>query len=74
MTNHSDAKTFDTPILIAGGGLIGLTMAMFLAHHGIRSLVVERARSGSQLARAGHFHLRTIELFRAAGIEEEVKR
>ena len=66
--------TAQTPVLIAGGGLIGLSMAMFLARHGIRSIVVERMPSGSQLARAGHFHLRTIELFRAAGIEEEVRR
>lgn len=64
----------EAPVLIAGGGLIGLTMAMFLAQHGIRSIAVERMHSGSQLARAGHFHLRTIELFRAAGIEEEVRR
>ena len=64
----------EAPVLIAGGGLIGLSMAMFLAQHGIRSIAVERMHSGSQLARAGHFHLRTIELFRAARIEKEVRR
>jgi 2-polyprenyl-6-methoxyphenol hydroxylase-like FAD-dependent oxidoreductase len=64
----------EVPVLIAGGGLIGLTTAMFLAQHGVRSLAIERLRSGSLLPRAGHFHLRTIELFRAAGIEEEVRR
>jgi len=64
----------EVPVLIAGGGLIGLTTAMFLAQHGIRSLAIERLRSGSLLPRAGHFHLRTIELFRSAGIEEEVRR
>jgi len=46
---------------------------MFLAQHGVPSLVVERLRGGSPLPRAAHFHLRTIELFRAAGIESEVK-
>lgn len=64
----------DVPVLIAGGGLIGLTTAMFLAQHGIRSLAVERLRSGSPLPRAAHFHLRTIELFRSAGIEDEVRQ
>ena len=46
---------------------------MFLAQHGVPSIVVERLRGGSPLPRAAHFHLRTIELFRAAGIEDEVK-
>jgi putative polyketide hydroxylase len=64
----------DIPVLIAGGGLVGLSAAMFLAQHGISSLVVERLRGGSQLPRAAFFHMRTIELFRAAGIEEEVRR
>src|SRR5262249_8045511 len=64
----------DAPVLIAGGGLVGLSAAMFLARHGIRSLVVERLRGGSPVPRAAHFHLRTLELFRSAGIEDEVKR
>ena len=64
----------EVPVLIAGGGMIGLSTAMFLAQQDIRSLVVERLPSGSPLPRAGHFHLRTIELFRQAGIEEEVRR
>ena len=62
----------DAPVLIAGGGLVGLSTAMFLAHHGVASLVVERLRGGSPLPRAAHFHVRTIELFRAAGIEDAV--
>ena len=45
---------------------------MFLAQHGVPSLVVERLRGGSPLPRAAHFHVRTIELFRAAGIEAAV--
>jgi 2-polyprenyl-6-methoxyphenol hydroxylase-like FAD-dependent oxidoreductase len=64
----------DYPVVIAGGGLIGLSTAMFLAQQGIASLAVERLRGGSPLPRAAHFHLRTLELFRLAGIEDEVKR
>jgi 2-polyprenyl-6-methoxyphenol hydroxylase-like FAD-dependent oxidoreductase len=62
------------PVVIAGGGLVGLSTAMFLAHHGVGSLVVERLRGGSPLPRAAHFHVRTLELFRAAGIHDEVVR
>jgi 2-polyprenyl-6-methoxyphenol hydroxylase-like FAD-dependent oxidoreductase len=64
----------EVPVLIVGGGLIGLATAMFLAQHGIRSLAIERLRAGSPLPRAGHFHLRTIELFRSAGIEDEARQ
>jgi 2-polyprenyl-6-methoxyphenol hydroxylase-like FAD-dependent oxidoreductase len=76
MTTDPEARTgnAEAPVLIAGGGLIGLTTAMFLAQHGIRSIAIERMRYLSPLPRAAHFHLRTIELFRAAGIEEEVRR
>src|SRR5438309_6950766 len=66
--------TQDYPVVIAGGGLIGLSTAMFLAQHGIASLAIERLRGGSPLPRAAHFHLRTLELFRQAGIEDEVKQ
>src|SRR5262245_498401 len=64
----------EVPVLIVGGGIVGLATAMFLAQHGVRSLAIERLRASSPLPRAGHFHLRTIELFRSAGIEQEVRR
>jgi len=64
----------DAPVLIAGGGLVGLSTAMFLAQHGIPSLAIERLRGGSSLPRAAFFHMRTLEMFRAAGIEERVRR
>jgi len=63
----------EIPVLLAGGGLIGLSTAMFLAQHGIASLAVERLRGGSQLPRAAFFHMRTLEMFRVAGIEAEVR-
>src|SRR5262245_47400602 len=64
----------ECPVVIAGGGLIGLSTAMFLAQQGIASIAVERLKGGSRLPRAAHFHMRTLELFRLAGIEDEVKR
>src|SRR5262245_26405038 len=63
----------EVPVLIAGGGLVGLSAAMFLAQHGIASLAVERLRGGSTLPRAAFFHMRTLEMFRLAGIEDEVR-
>ena len=63
----------DTPVLLAGGGLVGLSTAMFLAQYGIASLAVERLVGGSPVPRAAFFHMRTLEMFRAAGIEDQVR-
>src|SRR5215470_14963144 len=73
MSADSAIADQDYPVLIAGGGLIGLSTAMFLAQHGVSSLAVERLAAGSQLPRAAFFHMRTLEMFRAAGIEEKVR-
>jgi putative polyketide hydroxylase len=64
----------EVPVLLAGGGLVGLSTAMFLAQHGVASLAVEQLSGASPLPRAAFFHMRTLELFRAAGIEDEVRR
>ncbi len=61
------------PVLIVGGGLVGLSAAMFLAQNGVGSIVAERLRNTSALPRAAYFHLRTLELFRSAGIEKQVQ-
>jgi 2-polyprenyl-6-methoxyphenol hydroxylase-like FAD-dependent oxidoreductase len=63
----------EAPVLIAGGGLVGLSAAMFLAQNGVPSLALERLKGGSPLPRAAFFHMRTLEMFRSAGIEAEVR-
>jgi 2-polyprenyl-6-methoxyphenol hydroxylase-like FAD-dependent oxidoreductase len=64
----------DVPVLIVGGSLVGLSTALFLAHHGIPSLTVERHSGTAVRPRAGHFQLRTLELLRSVGLEEIVER
>ena len=63
----------EVPVLFSGGGLVGLSTAMFLAQHGIASLAVERLVGGSPVPRAAFFHMRTLEMFRSAGIEDRVR-
>src|SRR3546814_13271372 len=36
------ANMIETPVLIAGGGPVGMTLALNLARYGVRSLLVER--------------------------------
>ena len=64
--------TEEAPVLIAGGGLAGLSAAAFLAQHGIRSLTIERLPASSPLPRAAFFHMRTLEMFRGLGVEDAV--
>src|SRR5690242_20898353 len=52
----------------------GLSTAMLLGSHGVKPLVVERHGNTAIHPRAAHFQLRTLEVFRAAGIEDVVER
>ena len=63
----------EAPVLIAGGGLVGLCAAAFLAQRGIASLTVEKLKDSSPLPRAAFFHMRTLEMFRSLGIEQAVR-
>ena len=69
-TNADD----EAPVLIAGGGLVGLCAAAFLAQRGIRSIAIERLKATSPLPRAAFVHMRTMELFRSLGIEDAVRK
>jgi 2-polyprenyl-6-methoxyphenol hydroxylase-like FAD-dependent oxidoreductase len=61
-------------VLIVGGSLVGLSAALLLRLHGVDCVVVERHTGTAIHPRAGHFHLRTVEILRSAGLEESVRR
>jgi putative polyketide hydroxylase len=60
------------PVLIAGGGTVGLSAALFLAAQGVPALVVERRAGISIHPRALGIGIRTIEIFRSLGLEDAV--
>ena len=62
----------DVPVLIVGGSLVGLSLSLFLAHHGVPHLVVERHPGTAIHPRAAFLMQRTVELYRSVGIEREV--
>ncbi len=64
----------DVPVLIVGGSLVGISCAIFLASHGIRTLNVERHKGTAIHPRAGHFQLRTMEVLRSVGMQDAVRR
>ncbi|TMR20983.1 hypothetical protein ETD86_17165 [Nonomuraea turkmeniaca] len=62
------------PVLIAGGGPVGLATAVELAHHGVRSLVVEPRETVSWLRpRAKTTSARSMELLRRWGLAETLR-
>ncbi len=63
----------DVPVLIVGGSLVGLSTAVFLGHHGVPSLVVERHRGTAIHPRAALVNQRAIEAYRAVGLENEIE-
>ncbi len=73
---HEWTSEYDetTPVLIVGGGLVGLSTSLFLAWHGVPSLLVERHIGISPHPRAARFNPRTMELFRAAGVERAIRQ
>jgi 2-polyprenyl-6-methoxyphenol hydroxylase-like FAD-dependent oxidoreductase len=60
------------PVVIAGGGTVGLASAVFLGHYGVPSLVVERRTAPSNHPRALGISPRTLEFFREVGLHDEV--
>ncbi len=65
----SDNTVQTTPVLIVGGSLVGLSAAVFLARRGVPTIVVEKHAGSALHPRAIGYTTRTLEHFRAAGVE-----
>lgn len=63
----------ETEVLIAGGGPVGLAMAVELAHFGIETLLVERNPTTTSHPKMDYTNGRTMELFRRTGLAEKVR-
>jgi putative polyketide hydroxylase len=67
-------KTKDhVPVLIVGGGITGLTAALFLVKFGVTPLLVERHNSTSIHPRSRGFDVRTMELYRELQLSEPIR-
>ncbi|WP_216216267.1 FAD-dependent monooxygenase [Amycolatopsis aidingensis] len=62
-----------TQVLIVGGSLVGLSTALFLRRHGVDLILAERHHDTSIHPRTPGYNGRTMELFRAAGVEQDVR-
>lgn len=61
------------PVLIAGGGPVGMTLARALALHGVRCLLVERNPSTTRHPKMDITNGRSMELFRRLGLADKLR-
>jgi len=62
----------EVPVLIVGGGPVGLSSAVLLAQHGIETLLIERRSFETRFPRAHLLNVRTMEIFEEMGVAEEI--
>lgn len=60
------------PVLIVGGGPVGLSSAILLAQRGIEVLLVERRSFTTRFPRAHLLNVRTMEIFGEMGVADDI--
>ncbi|MFJ7899905.1 FAD-dependent monooxygenase [Streptomyces sp. NPDC096198] len=63
-----------TPVLIVGGGPVGLTLSLLLSEYGVRHLLVEAHPGVSRHPKARGVSARSMEIFRSCGLEEDIRQ
>ncbi|MEU7694770.1 FAD-dependent monooxygenase [Microbispora hainanensis] len=62
----------DTPVLIVGGGPVGLCTSIALSRAGVASTLVERHPASSPFPKGRALSIRTMEVLRGYGLEDRV--
>jgi 3-(3-hydroxy-phenyl)propionate hydroxylase len=68
----SDFYVKTDPIVIAGAGPVGVTLANMLSLHGIPVIILEKNEAPNREWRASTFHAGTLELLEETGVVEEL--
>ena len=63
----------NTPVLIAGGGPVGLSLSLELAHQGIPCIVAERNPTTTRHPKMDITNGRSMELFRRLGLADKLR-
>lgn len=72
--DEHDPGVHRVPVLIVGGSLVGLSTSVFLGRLGVRHTLVERHSGTSIHPRGRGNNVRTMELFRTAGVEPMIRQ
>ncbi|HJZ33904.1 MAG TPA: FAD-dependent monooxygenase [Hyphomicrobiaceae bacterium] len=62
------------PVLIVGGGPVGLTASILLSRHGVRSLLAERHPGTAVHPKARAINARSMEMYRQLGVEAAIRK
>ena len=63
----------EIPVLIIGGGPVGLTASILLSRQGVSSLLVERHPGTAVHPKARGINARTMEMYRQCAIETAIR-
>ncbi len=63
-----------TPVLIVGGGPVGLTLSILLSEHRVDHLLIEAHSGTSRHPKARGISARSMEIFRRCGLEEIIRQ
>ncbi|MCX5405562.1 FAD-dependent monooxygenase [Streptomyces sp. NBC_00335] len=74
MLDHPPSLPDSASVLVVGAGPVGATLALELAHHGVRSTVVERSTTVSAHPKMDFINGRSMELLRRLGVTDEIRR
>src|SRR5262244_4060440 len=64
----------EVPVLIVGGGPVGLTASILLSRHGVRSLLAERHPGTAVHPKARAINARSMEMYRQCGVEAAIRK
>lgn len=63
----------DTPVLVVGGGPVGLTTAIDLARRGVRSILIDKRAKPGFIPKMERCNARTMEIFRRLGLADQIR-
>jgi 2,4-dichlorophenol 6-monooxygenase len=63
------SERLEVPVLVVGGGPVGMTASLLLARHGMKSLVVERRDDVHRAPQAHLVNARSLEILRELGVD-----
>ena len=70
----STSDSEEAPVLIAGGGPVGLTLALKLAQRGVSAILLERNPATTKHPKMDITNGRSMEMFRQLGVAEDLRK